>query len=153
MIASGAMPRSPRYLVGVDFSPGSLRALDAARKLARRTGAEITVAHVRPLSDVRAAVVEEKGELLRGTSRALTREIARHYAEKLDGIAREGERVRLLRGAPDFALAAEARRGYDLVVLGRGGRGGVEPVFLGSTLTRAIARSRVPVLTVPYRRA
>jgi nucleotide-binding universal stress UspA family protein len=102
---------------------------------------------------VRAAVVEERGELLRGTSRALTRSIARHYDEKLNAIARPDERVRLLRGSPDFAIAAEARRGYDLVVLGRGGRGGVEPIFLGSTLTRALARSRVPVLTVPYRRS
>jgi nucleotide-binding universal stress UspA family protein len=135
----------------MDFSPGSLRALNAARKLAGQTGAEITIAHVRPLSDVRAAVVEERGELLRGASRVLAREIARHYADRLEGVARDGEKTRLLRGAPPFALAGEAGRGYDLVVLGRGGRGGVEPVFLGSTLTRSIARSQVPVLVVPRR--
>jgi len=142
------MPR-PRYLVGVDFSPESLRALDAARRLARRTGASITIAHVRPNSDVRAAVVEERGELLRGSSRALASEIRRHYEARLEAAARKGEKTLLLRGGPPFALAGEARRGYDLVVLGRGGRGGVEPIFLGSTVTRTIAQSTAPVLVIP----
>jgi nucleotide-binding universal stress UspA family protein len=136
----------------VDFSPESLRALDAARRLARKTGASVTIGHVRPLSDVRAAVVEERGELLRGPTRALTREIALHYARRLDSIARKGEETRLLKGATHFALTGEARRGgYDLLVLGRGGRGGVDPIFLGSTVTRALARSSVPVLVVPNR--
>ena len=128
-----------------------MRALDEARRLARRSGASITIAHVRPHSDVRAAVVEERGELLRGPSRTLAREIASHYAERLAGVARKGENTRLLKGETWFALTGEASRGYDLLVVGRRGRGGVDPIFLGSTVTRAITRSTVPVLVVPNR--
>jgi nucleotide-binding universal stress UspA family protein len=137
------------YLVGVDFSAESQRALEAARRLARRSGASITIAHVRPLSDVRAAVVEERGELLREPARTLSREIAAHYARRLDAVARSREETLLLRGAAHFALAREANRGYDLLVVGRGGRGGVEGLFLGSTVTRTLSGSRVPVLVVP----
>ena len=142
------MPRA-RYLVGVDFSAESRRALEAARRLARRSGASITIAHVRPLSDVRAAVVEERGDLLREPPRVLSREIAARSARRLDGVARGREKTRLLRGAPHFALPREAKSGYDLLVVGRGGRGGVEGLFLGSTLTRTLSGSRVPVLVVP----
>jgi nucleotide-binding universal stress UspA family protein len=37
-----------RALVALDFSPESLAALKAARALVKRTGGELTVAHVRP---------------------------------------------------------------------------------------------------------
>ena len=138
-----------RYLVGVDFSPESRRALDAARRLARRSGASITIAHVRPISDIRAAVVEEKGDLLRQPARELARQIAAHYAERFDTIARPGERTLLLRGAANFSLVREAKNGYELLIVGRGGRGGVEGLFLGSTVTRVLSRCPIPVLVVP----
>lgn len=142
------MSRS-RYLVAVDFSPESRRALDAARRLARRSRASLTIAHVRPLSDVRAAVVEERGDLLRRPPRELRRQIDAHYAERLSGLARSGERTLLLRGAPNFSLVREAKNGYELLILGRGGRGGVEGVFLGSTVTRVLSRCPIPVVVVP----
>ena len=59
----------------------------------------------------------------------------------------------LLRGAPDIALAKEARRGYSLIVLGSHGRNFAATVLLGSTTERVIARSSIPVLTVPTRAA
>jgi nucleotide-binding universal stress UspA family protein len=142
------MPRG-RYLVGIDFSAESRRALDAARRLARRSGASITIAHVRPLSDIRAAVVEERGDLLRQPARELARQIAAHYAERFAALARAGERTLLLRGGPNFALVREAKNGYELLVVGRGGRGGVEGLFLGSTATRVLSRCPIPVLVVP----
>jgi nucleotide-binding universal stress UspA family protein len=138
-----------RYLVGVDFSPESRRALDAARRLARRSGASLTIAHVRPLSDIRAAVVEERGDILRQPAGELARQIATHYAKRFSTLARAGERTLLLRGTPNFSLVREAKKGYEMLVVGRGGRGGVEGVFLGSTVTRVLSRCSIPVLVVP----
>jgi nucleotide-binding universal stress UspA family protein len=143
-----------RFLVGIDFSAGSRRALAEARALARRSGAALTLAHVRPFSDIRAAVVEERGELVRAGGRSLSREIAAHYARRLAAWAREadGDRTLLLRGAPDLALSREARRGYALLVVGGCGHNAVSSVFLGSTAQRVLARSTIPVLVVPGRR-
>jgi nucleotide-binding universal stress UspA family protein len=145
---------SPRYLVAVDFSRGSRRALAAARRLARDTGAQLTLAHVRPSSDVRAAVVEERGDLLRRGPASLRAGMAAHYRRKLASLTRgrSGERSRVLAGTPEAALCREARRGYDLIVIGSRGRGALTTLFLGNTAQRTLARSPVPVLVVPVRR-
>ncbi len=148
------MEARQHYLVAVDFSPGSRRALRTARELARRTGARLTLLHVRPFSDVKAAVVEERGDLLRRKDRTLRIEMARHFAKRLDALRRAGadESGLVLRGAADVALCREVRRGYDLLVMGSRGRGIVGSLFLGSTTQRVLARSRVPVLVVPVPR-
>jgi nucleotide-binding universal stress UspA family protein len=144
---------NPRFLVGIDFSAGSRKALAEGRRLASLCGARITLAHVRPSSDIRAAVVEERGDLVRAGGRVLAREIDAHYASRLRDWAapREDEETVLLRGAPDVALAREASRGYTLVVLGTHGRNSAADVLLGSTTERVIARSKIPVLAVPAR--
>ena len=140
------------YLVATDFSPESRHALLEARALARRTGASITLVHVRPTSDVRAAIAEERGDLLRSAGRALKSRIAEHYALRLGRIARRGERALVISGVPELAICREAGRGYDLVVMGKRGRGAVSSLFLGSVAQRVIARSPIPVLVAPPRR-
>ncbi len=138
-------------MVAIDFSKGSLRALVAARALARRTGAGLTLAHVRPFSDVRAAVSEDRGDLVRAGGRVLVRELAAHYARRLGTLAREdeGDQVLVLRGAPEVELSRAARRGYDLLVMGRRGRNTVSTLLVGSTAERVLSRASVPVLIVP----
>src|SRR5262245_65763241 len=88
MIDSARMPRPLRFLVGVDFSPESRKALSVARELAGRSGAELTIAHVRPFSDIRAAVTLERGELLRGRSRSMAAEIRALFGRRLSSLAR-----------------------------------------------------------------
>ncbi len=143
-----------RYLVATDFSKASRYAIAAARALARRTGASLTLVHVCPTSDIRCAVNEERGDLLRQRPGGLRTSLARHYARKLGRLSRTGrsERTLLLRGSPETALCREARRGYDLIVLGNRGRGAVSSLFLGSTAQRVLSRSPIPVLVVPSRR-
>jgi nucleotide-binding universal stress UspA family protein len=143
-----------RYLVAIDFSRGSSRALAAARKLARQTGASLTLIHVRPTSDIRAAVVEERGDLLKRQPRSLRGAMDAHYRRKLASLirGRRGEHFRLLVGSPEAALCKKARQGYDLLVMGSRGHGAVSSLFLGSTAQRTLARSPVPVLVVPVRR-
>ena len=143
-----------RYLVAIDFSPGAVQALAAARALASRSGASLVIGHVRPFSDVRAAVVEERGDLIRDRAGSLRVAMADHYAKRLATLldTGRGDRAIVLRGAPENALCREARRGYDLLVMGSRGRGAVSSLFLGSITQRVLARAPIPVLVVPVRR-
>ncbi len=139
-----------RYLVATDFSPSSRRSLTAARGLARRSGASLTIAHVRPSSDLRAAVLEERGDLLRAGRGSLGAAMRAHYLRRINAVveADRGERGLILSGASDVALCKEARRGYDLLVMGNRGHGAVSSLFLGSTTQRVLARSPIPVVVV-----
>lgn len=148
------MASENRYLVATDFSPSSRRALAAARALARRAGASLTIAHVRPGSDLRAAVLEERGDLLRGGRGTLGAGMKAHYQRRIDAVVdvERDERALILSGAPDIALCKEARRGYDLLVMGNRGHGAVSSLFLGGTTQRVLARSPIPVVVVPSKR-
>jgi len=148
------MATDDRYLAAIDFSPASRRALVAARALARRAGASLTIVHVRPTSDLRAAVVEERGDLLRSPRGSLRSAMTDHYRRRLGALIQPGrdEKALVLSGAPDIALCREARRGYDLLIMGNRGHGAVSSLFLGSTTQRVLARSPIPVVVVPSRR-
>lgn len=143
-----------RALVALDFSPESLAALKAARDLVKRTRGELTVVHVRPLSDVRAAVLEERGDLLRLAAGGLATAIAKHYESRFSRVlgGEKPESVRLLRGDPARELLRESRRGYDLIVMGNRGRGRVAAFLPGSTVQEMLVRSPIPMLVVPARR-
>jgi nucleotide-binding universal stress UspA family protein len=141
-------PRALRFLVAVDFSPESKLAYETARDLAARTGASLTLAHVRPYSDVGAAVSEDRGDLLKRTGKALAAGLRTHYAERFASVARGTGKVRhlLLRGKPSLELRREAARGYDILVIGSRGRGRVASALLGSTVQEILARCPAPVL-------
>ena len=145
------MPDTPRFLVGIDFSPGSRKALDEARRVAALSGATLTLAHVRPSNDVRAAIHEDRGDLIRAGGKVLQKDLAEHYETRLAEWAktREGDRTVILRGSPDVALTKEARRGYTLIVIGTTGQNAVQTLLMGATVERTIARSPVPVLVIP----
>jgi nucleotide-binding universal stress UspA family protein len=145
--------KKPRFLVALDFSPPSAAALRQARALAQAAGASLTLAHVRPFSNVRAAVVEERGDLLRGKVRFLSSALREHFQALLRSAARESgaRRVKLLCGDPARELCREARKGYDLIVIGTRGRGPVTAALLGSTAQKTIRGAAVPVLVVSGR--
>ena len=111
------------------------------------SGASLTIAHVRPSSDLRAAVLEERGDLLRAGRGSLGAAMRAHYLRRIGAVveADRGERGLILSGASDVALCKEARRGYDLLVMGNRGHGAVSSLFLGSTTQRVLARSPIPV--------
>ena len=137
----------------MDFSGESRAALRAARDLVRRADGELTIVHVRATSDVRAAVIEERGDLIRMTTGGIARGIATHYDDVLGKLARksDGESVRLLRGEPARELCRESARGYDVLVMGSRGRGAAARFLLGSTVQEVLTRSPIPVLVFPAR--
>ena len=126
-----------------------------ARNLISRAGGTITFVHVRPFSDVRAAVVEERGDVLRLDDGNFARAMTAHYEERFAKTLRprRNEEVRLLRGEPARELCREARRGYDVLVMGTHGRGRAAAFLLGSTVQEVLVRSPIPLLIVPRKRA
>lgn len=142
-------PASSALLVAVDFSPASLKALREARRLADRLGASLTLLHVRPISDVRAAIAEGREDLLKGPSRALAAGMKSHYAVRLAGLVSRAGAVetRLASGRASREIL-RAAKGFALVVMGRTGRGGLSGL-LGGTTQKVLADSPVPVVVVP----
>jgi nucleotide-binding universal stress UspA family protein len=136
-------------LVPVDFSSTSLKALREAGRLADRMGASLTLLHVRPISDVRAAIAEGREDLLKGPPRALAAAIKRHYAERLAALAARADaaETRLASGRASREIV-RAAKGFDLVVMGRTGRGGLSGL-LGGTTHKVLATCTVPVAVVP----
>jgi nucleotide-binding universal stress UspA family protein len=148
------MPDGLRLLVGLDFSEDSLRALRAARRLKDRAGGgSITILHVRPPSDVRAAVLEERGDLLKQPPSALKVGIAEHYRKRLSAIVggRDDESWKIAQGKPAVEICREARRGYEAIVLGGRGAGAAVKLILGSTVQEVLHRATLPVVVSPAR--
>lgn len=140
-----------RYLVPVDFSAASTRAADFARAFAGRTDAEVVFVHVRAVADLRAAVAEDRGDLLAGDAASLAAGLEAHFAKRLGDLVRDPARegTKLLVGIPSQEICREAGSGYDLVFAGPQGRGGVVATLLGSTTQALLAGSPVPVVVVP----
>jgi nucleotide-binding universal stress UspA family protein len=139
-----------RVLVAVDFSPSSGAALRAARQLVRRTGGQLTLAHVRPASNIRAAVVEERGDLLELPRHRLGAAVETHYEQQFAKLRRSGgvQEVRLLTGQAARELCREAGRGYDLLAMATRGHGRTAAFLLGSTVQEVLVRSPIPLLVV-----
>lgn len=132
-----------RILVGYDGSEASGHAVDQASRLAKAYGASLTV-----LTAASDRLVREDGVV----TRALDEEQGRHTAEAGAQRARDqgvgSVEVRTSIEAPDDAIALAASEGYDLVVVGHRGHGGLKELFLGSTAKSVVDRVRTSVLVV-----
>jgi len=141
-----------RILVPIDFSSGSLRALDYACELGRGLGVELLLLYVFEPFD------------FAGYSESflpppqLTQVIGEHHAkarERLNRLAAEtaarGPRTRamLLDGFPAQKIVEVVRaEGIDLVVMGTLGRTGMPHLLLGSVAEKVVRLAPCPVLTV-----
>jgi nucleotide-binding universal stress UspA family protein len=144
-----------RILVPIDYSEPSRRALELALSLDAE--AEIHALHVwdRPSFVSDEMVVHKDG------SRRSLAELIRENAERemLEFLATvevpAGRRFshRLVPGEPVSTILAEASKpGYDVLVIGTHGRGGVTRLLLGSVTEKLIRLSPIPVLSVPCER-
>lgn len=130
---------------GVDFSEDARRALRWADAWAGRTGARLIVVHaIEPLL-ASAASVTYGPDTLPGT---LEPDLREFLAET--GVTRAhdiqigiGEPARVVHGA---ALAADA----SLIVVGTQGLGQAARLWFGSTTTKLLAETRIPVLAIPH---
>ena len=127
-------------LVPTDGSPCALKAEEFALREAKELGAGVSFLHVVyspstlvPAPDIS---VDEDEVLQEALKRA---EQAGVFAKPL-----------LVHGVhPVEAIATEAERGYDRVIMGRQGGGMLRRLLVGSTTAGVIQLAKVPVLVVP----
>lgn len=137
------------YLVAVDFSACSLRALDMALGW-RQPGVEVTVLHV--LDTDLARRMEEAG--VTAYTEAITRMRARAERELAALTAERGAEyleTMIVEGSPFVEIVKIANDlDCDLVFIGiRGSESGLAEILFGSTAERVLRAARQPVVCVP----
>lgn len=148
-----------RILVPVDGSELSLQAGEAAAELANQLGASITLLTV--VEPPEATVAYIRNEALKYVRNEALDEVRRGARQAAEAMLEEAaERVRSLQtapekrlvwGAPAPSIAAVAKEGYQLIVMGSRGLGlpRSERYLLGSVAERVLRRSHCPVLIIP----
>ena len=139
-------------LAPIDFSPGSLRALDYALAMVD-PGGEVYLLHVIDVDFL--ARVNEEGFCDAETARA---QMQRKAEAQLQKIAQQFSFVNVrmesmvVVGKP-FAeiLRIAADLHFRLIVMGIRGRhqGGIEEILFGSTAEKVLRAARIPVVCVP----
>ena len=139
-------------LVPIDFSLGSLRALDYALAMVD-PGGEVYLLHVVD-ADFLARVSDEgfcDAETARAQMRRKAEEQLQKIAQKFSLLNVRMESMVVV-GKP-FAeiLRIAADLHFSLIVMGiRGGRqGGIEEILFGSTAEKVLRAARIPVVCVP----
>jgi Kef-type K+ transport system membrane component KefB/nucleotide-binding universal stress UspA family protein len=136
--------RGGRILLPVNGSEVSRRAAEVAMTLARASDAHITALYVTRV--ISSAEQRKNGLRRRATRRneqAVLKDIAA-LADRYDVTIRSTTRANL---APDEAILREAKRGYDLIVLGVSRRPG-ETLFFGNTAASVLDRAETSNLFV-----
>jgi nucleotide-binding universal stress UspA family protein len=145
-----------KILVPVDYSDHCVNVLDFAGDIARTLNAEVTVLYVwetMPHFSPETCVTTPAGQrrlmdLVQDTaSREMTEFIARCKGLRSVPVSTHVDSGR----APSKILQFIADGGFDLVIVGTHGRGGVKHWALGSVAERLVRLSPVPVITVPER--
>ena len=135
------------YLVPIDFSAGSDRALDYALKLHRENKAKLIALHVVP-TEILATPIDARFDL----SSLLERD-ARAAFEKLAKRKRltpSDCRFRVSRGT-NFGevIAREAKKlGATMIVMGSHGRNGIGRLLLGSVAEKTLRYATCPILII-----
>lgn len=146
MTATG--PPSEAVLVGMDFSPSALRALDVV--LARRgPSSDITLLHVIDTSvvgHIEAIGLASESQIVGRMKQAAEREMNALIAER----QLEGVQPMIVQGLPFVEIVKIAGDlDLDLIVLGLRGPSGMEHVLFGGTAEKVLRTANRPVLCVP----
>jgi nucleotide-binding universal stress UspA family protein len=135
-----------KILLATDGSPGAAKALEYARDLALRDGAQVIVVHA--FEPLHRYLGEPWGKRVMGIHIAQGREVAGETALRLTeaGVDVVEE---VLEGPPaDAILRVVQVRQPDLIVMGSRGYGDMASLLLGSVSHRVLAHTHTPVLVV-----
>jgi len=146
------MPMFSKILCPVDGSEASLKAVAAAANLARTYQARLTLLHVMPtpvleLLAYRPTMVKSK---------LLHKDVEDHLNQRADALLEqarqaagtEAETLKVL-GHPGEKIAELAlEQGFDAIIMGCRGRGGLTSLLLGSVSAYVAGHATVPVMIV-----
>jgi nucleotide-binding universal stress UspA family protein len=139
-------PGTTDVLIGVDGSPESGTAVEAALRLFRPTLGRITLATVIDLDEMPGSESERRARAMLAGEAARVR--AREPASELFRATRFQPELLVLRGSPAKVLSeAAATGGYEVLVVGRRGAG-LAKTLLGSVARTLAGGCPVPALIV-----
>jgi nucleotide-binding universal stress UspA family protein len=140
-------------LVPTDFSESAAHALRHAIRLARATGARITLLHAGVIPGTAAYDIGGYGAPYPETLAALQKQMAAEQKHALEKLAKEEipedvtyRTVLREEWTPDAVLAEAKACKADLVCMGSHGRTGIGRVLLGSVTERVISKAEIPVM-------
>ena len=140
-----------KILVGLDFSPASIQALDYAVSLAKPFRAAVHLVHVHPPDE---ALAPGAGHLLLQSAETIERlneELAGIHRKRVEPFCPENCHIRA--GRPYQEIIGLAREmDADLIVLSTRGHSGLKHLLLGSTAERVVRNAPCPVLIVRKRK-
>jgi nucleotide-binding universal stress UspA family protein len=132
-------------LVPVDFEEGSQRALELAKELGQKLGAEVALLHVYTLPVYTYPGLEPMAfpAVVAQVKDAAERSLAE--LARAAGVSRT-----ILRGGETVSeiLTVARELGASMIAMGTHGRRGLAHAVLGSIAERVVRRSPIPVLTV-----
>ncbi|MBP7951339.1 MAG: universal stress protein [Verrucomicrobiales bacterium] len=134
-------------LVPIDFSEHSLKALDAARSLAKLSGGSVLLLHVlQPIVIVQGEIPPLVVPTDSGRVEAAQKELAALIERLSTGVPMEA----LVRdGHPWDTICEVAReKSSEVIVLASHGYTGLKRMLLGSTAEQVVRHSQCPVLVV-----
>jgi nucleotide-binding universal stress UspA family protein len=132
-----------RFVVGLDGSEPSRRALEFALRHAHYVTAGVYLVHVRSLPGAPGGgALNETLDALERQARSVAASVYRRELQAQGVVVRSGPPVEAL-------LFACAELHADLLVVGTSGAGHHGTGTLGSTAAHLVVRSRIPVLVVP----
>jgi nucleotide-binding universal stress UspA family protein len=148
LVTSGTGPEKfegCRFVVGVDFSAHSARAIEVAAEWAKRLDGHVDLVHVLPPSVPESGGPDDLVPLMESAALA---ELERWASERSVHATRH-----VLSGNPADALASHAAAtDADVLVVGTRGHSRIGELVLGSTTERTLEHSPIPVLAIgPHR--
>ncbi len=139
-----------RILLPIDFSPGSLAAVDMGALMASTFGASLTLLHVAPVAGGMAGIVP--GASIELDIKDDVERTERELSAILAGLRERGiAKVEMasLVGAPGPTILSRAQDGgFDLIIMGTHGRTGLSHLVMGSVAEHVVRLATCPVLTI-----
>ncbi|WP_457635680.1 universal stress protein [Persephonella sp.] len=129
-----------KILCGYDFLPNSIEALETAKEIAKKTGAELDIVHADTeegfahFSHIYESVFQKKIDMLKNLREELLKE----------GINADFE---IIKAEPSRAILEAVKDfGSDLIVMGKRQRKDIKRFFLGTIAMKVVKNSKIPVL-------
>ncbi|MBN2654101.1 MAG: universal stress protein [Nitrospirae bacterium] len=138
-----------KILCAVDMSPDAKRALDTARMLAQKSGAELEIINVVDMKTIKECMTLWKGLDEEQRTRC-SRDLVAEAQAALTAFAGSGAGEIIIKsGMPHESITQYASEsGADLIVMGARGVSRFEGLFLGSVSDAVVKTSPCPVLVI-----